>query len=197
MSVDGYGFKRNQTLTVLDEVKGNKVTWALGAILYEINALPWGLQNSDGDLPWGIILFFACAGLIVGAMASFLIAKELFSDQHHNAFQQHLAAMNADFSRSGDSLSSAATTQLGPPSLSDKNWVINIPQFNPFHTQEMKLFTGYDAVPSSESSGRQQALSEENSSFLGSILNTRPQMIDSAKVTETTTLNDREIKSYS
>ena len=30
----GYGFPEHQTLTVLDQVRGNKVGWPLGAILY-------------------------------------------------------------------------------------------------------------------------------------------------------------------
>ncbi len=37
MFSDGYRFDLNQTLTVLDEVNGHAVGWALGAILYEIN----------------------------------------------------------------------------------------------------------------------------------------------------------------
>ena len=44
--IDGYRFEKNQTLTVLDEVNGHRVGWALGAILYEINQLPWILKLS-------------------------------------------------------------------------------------------------------------------------------------------------------
>lgn len=43
---EGYGFKKNQTFTVLDQVRGNKVGWPLGAILYEINTMPWALEET-------------------------------------------------------------------------------------------------------------------------------------------------------
>ena len=63
--LDGYGFPHNQTLTVVDQVNGNKVGWALGAILYEINALPWAKESNFGDsIPWGWIM----AGCIVGML---------------------------------------------------------------------------------------------------------------------------------
>jgi hypothetical protein len=31
----------------MDQINGHKVGWALGAILYEINELPWELHLSD------------------------------------------------------------------------------------------------------------------------------------------------------
>ena len=39
--VEGYGFRPDQSITVLDQVRGNKVGWPLGAILYELNTMPW------------------------------------------------------------------------------------------------------------------------------------------------------------
>jgi hypothetical protein len=45
--IEGYGFHTNVTLTVLDQVKGYKVGWALGAILYEINTMPWLMEQSS------------------------------------------------------------------------------------------------------------------------------------------------------
>ena len=38
---EGYGFEPGRNLTVRGKIDGLKVTWALGAMLYEINALPW------------------------------------------------------------------------------------------------------------------------------------------------------------
>jgi Golgi nucleoside diphosphatase len=38
---EGYGFPKNQTFTVLDVINGNTVGWAFGAIMYEINTMPW------------------------------------------------------------------------------------------------------------------------------------------------------------
>ena len=38
---DGYHFPSDQKIMIIDQYNGNKVGWALGAILYEINELPW------------------------------------------------------------------------------------------------------------------------------------------------------------
>jgi hypothetical protein len=67
--VDGYGFKENSTLTVLDQVNGNKVGWPLGAILYEINSLPWELEEAVPRQPWG--LFFLA--VIIGKFMSHIL----------------------------------------------------------------------------------------------------------------------------
>ena len=60
--IDGIGFKPNATLTVLDEVNGNKVGWPLGAILYEINSLPWELTAVERQ-PWGKLFVAAVLGI--------------------------------------------------------------------------------------------------------------------------------------
>jgi GDA1/CD39 (nucleoside phosphatase) family len=39
--IDGVGFPETYNVTALDVVKGQKVGWALGSMLYEINTLPW------------------------------------------------------------------------------------------------------------------------------------------------------------
>lgn len=59
--LDGYGFKHNSTITVLDQVNGNKVGWPMGAILYEINSLPWELEQPVPREPWGK---FFCAAFV-------------------------------------------------------------------------------------------------------------------------------------
>jgi Golgi nucleoside diphosphatase len=44
----GYGFSPGDTIRAVKVVHGQKVGWALGAMLYEINTLPWQYQsNSD------------------------------------------------------------------------------------------------------------------------------------------------------
>jgi len=75
--VDGYGFHKNSTLTVLDQVNGNKVGWPLGAILYEINSLPWELEQTVPREPWGLFFLAVTIGLLFGAVASFYLSKEL------------------------------------------------------------------------------------------------------------------------
>ena len=38
---DGYGFSDSTNITVASIINGQKVTWALGSALYEINSLDW------------------------------------------------------------------------------------------------------------------------------------------------------------
>ena len=44
----GYGFKPDENVIATDIVNGQKVTWALGSILYEINTLPWDYIELHG-----------------------------------------------------------------------------------------------------------------------------------------------------
>jgi hypothetical protein len=60
--VEGHGFSTNSTITVLDTVNGNKVSWTLGAIMYEINSLPWQLESPPLKEPWGKYLIAAAIG---------------------------------------------------------------------------------------------------------------------------------------
>jgi hypothetical protein len=45
----GYGFQDSDYITATDIINGQKVTWALGSILYEINTLPWEYIESHGQ----------------------------------------------------------------------------------------------------------------------------------------------------
>lgn len=44
---NGYGFNGNDSITVVDVIGGQKVGWALGSMLYEINTLPWSYEQVD------------------------------------------------------------------------------------------------------------------------------------------------------
>jgi Golgi nucleoside diphosphatase len=44
---NGFGFRMNDTIRATNVIKGHKVGWALGAMLYEINALPWRYEAVD------------------------------------------------------------------------------------------------------------------------------------------------------
>lgn len=83
--IDGYGFRMNSSLTVLDEVNGNKVTWALGSILYEINSLPWGLQQKKIPIQWQYIVFASLAGfelpLVIVLFAEFIVTVYVRTDR--------------------------------------------------------------------------------------------------------------------
>ena len=39
--IDGVGFPRDYKVTAIDVINGQKLGWALGSMLYEINTLPW------------------------------------------------------------------------------------------------------------------------------------------------------------
>ena len=43
----GFGFQNEDFITAKKVINGHKVSWAIGAILYEINALPWEYQKLD------------------------------------------------------------------------------------------------------------------------------------------------------
>lgn len=44
---NGYGFHRNDTIRATKVINGHKVGWALGAMLYEINTMPWKYSSSS------------------------------------------------------------------------------------------------------------------------------------------------------
>lgn len=67
---EGYGFYGNDTVTVLDTINGNKVGWALGAILYEINELPWVLKLGALEThPFSFVLLAAVTGNVFSSMS--------------------------------------------------------------------------------------------------------------------------------
>lgn len=43
--IDGVGFPESYHVTAIDVVNGQKVGWALGSMLYEINTLPWEFKK--------------------------------------------------------------------------------------------------------------------------------------------------------
>ena len=48
MLAHGYGFQPNDRITATNVANGQKVDWALGSILYEINTLPWDYIEVHG-----------------------------------------------------------------------------------------------------------------------------------------------------
>jgi hypothetical protein len=49
--VEGYGFKRDAKLQVTNTLGGHKLGWVLGAMLYEINSLPWVYEDPNCPSP--------------------------------------------------------------------------------------------------------------------------------------------------
>ncbi|EWM29220.1 ectonucleoside triphosphate diphosphohydrolase 4 [Nannochloropsis gaditana] len=80
---EGYGFEASRNLTVVSKIDGLKVTWALGAMLYEINALPWEYAKPPtwitafiGSFLLNILLF---AGVIFFLRKSHLSAAAIIN----------------------------------------------------------------------------------------------------------------------
>lgn len=80
---EGYGFEPGRNLTVVNKIDGLKVTWALGAMLYEINALPWEYVRPQtwvaafiGSFLLNILLF---AGVIFFLRKSHLSAAAIIN----------------------------------------------------------------------------------------------------------------------
>lgn len=44
--IDGIGFPATANVTAIDVIDGQKLGWALGSTLYEINTLPWEFEGS-------------------------------------------------------------------------------------------------------------------------------------------------------
>lgn len=47
---NGYGFALNDTIRVTNVIDAQKVGWALGAILFEINTMPWQYSQEDSSM---------------------------------------------------------------------------------------------------------------------------------------------------
>jgi hypothetical protein len=99
---DGYGFTDNNTLSTQDEIKGNKVGWAYGAMLYEINSLPFKLVEPDEIRLLGkLLLAWSCgvvAGIIVvgGVISQFLYRPNQRASvpSEHEQLQNQAASSN-------------------------------------------------------------------------------------------------------
>jgi len=80
---EGYGFPVGSKLTVVDDVNGNKAGWALGAIMHEINSLPWELREASGveRQPWGWYFLSAAVGIGIGAAMAFAVSREMWGSE--------------------------------------------------------------------------------------------------------------------
>jgi len=77
---NGYGFKLDDHITVANVINGQKVGWALGSALYEINALPW--EYDDGGVrkagvTMGVVIFFTMLGGVIVSLQVYKLKREL------------------------------------------------------------------------------------------------------------------------
>ena len=73
---NGWGFGDNYTMTVADVINGQKMGWALGCMLYEINTLPWEFHPEllyKGRAWWQITLYIIL-GTLAGSAVGFFVA---------------------------------------------------------------------------------------------------------------------------
>ena len=94
---NGYGFQMNDTIRATRVINGQKVGWALGAMLYEINAMPWEykpkgtdyLVGVDGDSSSDHISLMSAflLTIVVGVVLSLV-----FVLRHRHRFNKQLSA---------------------------------------------------------------------------------------------------------
>lgn len=110
---EGYGFEPGRNLTVVNKIDGLKVTWALGAMLYEINALPWEYVRPQtwvaafiGSFLLNVLLF---AGVIFFLRKSHLSAAAIIN-RKRSMSTQSLSGLAAARKQGYGSIPSSTTT---------------------------------------------------------------------------------------
>ena len=79
---NGFGFRLHDNITATEVINGHKVSWAVGAMLYEINTLPWEYEaptfslemDSDGDPLLAFVGVTLVASLV--AVTSMFLARQ-------------------------------------------------------------------------------------------------------------------------
>ena len=92
---NGYGFKMEDNITATNVINGQKVGWALGSMLYEINTLPWTyiphtevpyynqIVNKNETLHYFIgSVLFVCICCFFCICKSFQQRRELYKSQY-------------------------------------------------------------------------------------------------------------------
>lgn len=158
---DGYGFKPQDTITAVDKVNGFDTGWALGAMIHEINNLPWELEDIGGSGPWGRYILAALIGLVVGAAVAFSISSELNLSGGEGSGSTEakgagtISSWKKEYSGSSSSASpssSARGVQMGSVGAAggggnsqagSGGWQTRISQLNPFSSST----AGYETIP--------------------------------------------------
>jgi len=83
---NGYGFKDESRITAVDVLNGQKLGWALGSMLYEINTLPWEfhpklkVKGPKNHSEWFFLGLPSTIDKIVGDVGHGSVLKQLASD---------------------------------------------------------------------------------------------------------------------
>ena len=96
---NGYGFELDEHITAMNVLHGQKVGWALGAMMYEINTFPWkyvedkvpvggGLRTHEHGL-FGTFVGFVLAGIFLS-----LIAMMVQRNRRNRSYYEPIKEMN-------------------------------------------------------------------------------------------------------
>lgn len=97
---NGWEFGDDYELTAVDVINGQKMGWALGCMLYEINTLPWDFHPEllyRGPSWWLISLYIvlgSIAGVIVGFVAAMRFNKKFNKKVRQSQFFKKSAFAN-------------------------------------------------------------------------------------------------------
>lgn len=92
---NGYGFEMEDNITATDVVNGQKVGWALGSMLYEINTLPWtyiprGEVNAYNEyMHRNDLVFYLIGTVMLICVTGFCFIYKSFNHRHHKYPYQH------------------------------------------------------------------------------------------------------------
>jgi len=125
---NGWEFGDNYVLTAKDVIRGQKLGWALGSMLYEINTLPWTFHPEllhHGPSWFAIILFVVLATLIgslIGLVVAMSISENLNKSVRNSLFvQNHPSGMKNALVRSTPSLPGYGTESCDDESRSKQS----------------------------------------------------------------------------
>jgi len=76
---NGWGFEDDYEITAVDVINGQKLGWALGCMLYEINTLPWDFHPEllMRGPSWWLIILYISLGTLAGSAVGFTIAMRM------------------------------------------------------------------------------------------------------------------------
>jgi Golgi nucleoside diphosphatase len=118
---NGWEFGDDYELTAVDVINGQKMGWALGCMLYEINTLPWDFHPEllyRGPSWWLISLYIvlgSIAGVIVGFVAAMRFNKKFNKKVRQSQF----------FKKSAFANNSMLRKSLAMPALKDSLDALN------------------------------------------------------------------------
>jgi hypothetical protein len=91
---NGYGFDLDEYIVATDVLQGQKVGWALGAMLYELNTMPWTylpsgrhhldeVDDFNQSHPAFFVVLLSLFGLIAVSMIAMFRARDRRNKKYH------------------------------------------------------------------------------------------------------------------